>query len=279
MSRVLFTDLDGTLLEAGSYSFEPAEGAIGALRARSIPLIFCTSKTRAEILSLRKRIGNEDPFIAENGGGIFLPPGFGGPSAMLAGPGVHEREGWLEIRLGSPYAEIRAALERLRRDGFPVRGFGDMTDAEVAGWTGLPLDGASLARRRDYAEPFVFDGPADREEELLEEIEKRGLRTTRGRFLHLLGPHDKGVAVRIVRDLYASMRGGEPPRTAAVGDALNDVPMLAAVDHAYLVRRPDGTHEPGVDVPGLVRLGGIGPAGFAEAVRILLDSLPDDARS
>jgi ribosomal protein L37E len=38
------------------------------LRKRSIPVVFCSSKTRAEIEHLRKATEVTDPFIIENGG-------------------------------------------------------------------------------------------------------------------------------------------------------------------------------------------------------------------
>ena len=65
---VIFTDLDGTLLDADTFSFDPAEPALRLIRARSIPLILSSSKTRAEIEVYRKRLDNSHPFISENGG-------------------------------------------------------------------------------------------------------------------------------------------------------------------------------------------------------------------
>jgi HAD superfamily hydrolase (TIGR01484 family) len=53
-SLLVFTDLDGTLLDHHTYSFEPALPALNSLKEKNIPLIICTSKTRAEIpLSLK----------------------------------------------------------------------------------------------------------------------------------------------------------------------------------------------------------------------------------
>ena len=46
---VIFSDLDGTLLDHQTYSPAPARPALEALRARAIPLVLCTSKTRAEV--------------------------------------------------------------------------------------------------------------------------------------------------------------------------------------------------------------------------------------
>ena len=72
---VIFTDLDGTLLDA-AYSFLPAAPALEAVRRTSVPLVICSSKTRREIESYRIRLGNHDPFIAENGGAVYVPEGY-----------------------------------------------------------------------------------------------------------------------------------------------------------------------------------------------------------
>ena len=74
MSRfVIFTDLDGTLLDHHTYSYDAARPALERLRKSEIPLIMVSSKTRIEIEVLRTEIGNREPFIPENGGAIFIP--------------------------------------------------------------------------------------------------------------------------------------------------------------------------------------------------------------
>ncbi|HHJ53507.1 MAG TPA: HAD-IIB family hydrolase, partial [Caldithrix abyssi] len=64
---VVFTDLDGTLLDAQTYSYLPALEAIQLLKEKHIPLIFCTSKTFSEARALQQQMGISDPFIVENG--------------------------------------------------------------------------------------------------------------------------------------------------------------------------------------------------------------------
>ena len=49
---VVYTDLDGTLLDHHTYAFDEALGAIKALKDRGIPIVPCTSKTRAETVCL-----------------------------------------------------------------------------------------------------------------------------------------------------------------------------------------------------------------------------------
>ncbi len=270
---VIFTDLDGTLLEQGTCSWTAARPALRRLARLQVPLVFCSSKTRAEILFWRRRLGNGHPFISENGGGIFMPPG------TVAGiKGLPLTDGLATVALGSPYARLRAEFVRLRQQlGVPVRGFGDMSVAEVAALTGLSLFQARLARQRDFDEPFVFTGGDPGR--FLRAIEASGRSWTRGEIYHLLGNHDKGRAVGILLGRYRKQHGregrrrGQPVVSAALGDALNDLPMLRRVDRPFLVGRSGGGHAAGVDLPGLVRTRGSGPAGWNEAVMALLDEL------
>ena len=73
---IIITDLDGTLLHHRTYSFEEAKPALDLVRRQGIPLVICSSKTRAEIEVYRKRLDNNHPFISENGGGIYIPAGY-----------------------------------------------------------------------------------------------------------------------------------------------------------------------------------------------------------
>lgn len=74
MARIIiFTDLDGTLLHPNIYSFAKARPALNLIKEEGIPLVLCSSKTRAEMEVYRERLGNNHPFVSENGGGIFIP--------------------------------------------------------------------------------------------------------------------------------------------------------------------------------------------------------------
>lgn len=261
-TMVIFTDLDGTLLDARTYSFEPALPALGLIREKGVPLIFVSSKTRAELEVWRRRLENRHPFISENGGGIFIPEGY------FPFPVEGERSaGYQVISLGMPYDAIRQRFSVLRaRLGISVKGFGDMTVEELAALTGLPPDDARRAKQRDYGEPFLFEKRP--EERLMQAIEREGLRWTQGRFFHLMGDHHKGRALNILRSLYE--RGSGPVTTVGIGDSLNDLPFLLAVDRPVLVRNRSGRHDRRLAAPGLLRTRGIGPAGWNEAVLELL---------
>jgi len=264
-SWVVFTDLDGTLLDHSSYSFEAARPALEALLARRIPVVICSSKTRAEVEDVRTRLDNNDPFIVENGGAALVPAGyFPFPIPDGRESGLH-----VAIEFGVPYARLRQALVRIRADlGAELRGFGDMTADEVARLCNFSRREGELARRREYDEPVVVESAAAARG-LTAAAARLGLRTIRGaRFLHLTGNNDKGRAVRALRALYERDRG--PVRTVGIGDSPNDLPLLEAVDAAVLVQKPDGAYDPEIKLPGLVRAPGPGPAGWSAAVRELI---------
>lgn len=259
---LIITDLDGTLLDGVNYSFAPARPALDLIRARRIPLILCSSKTRAEIEALRETLGNLHPFISENGGGVFIPHGYF--TVPFDGDDVG---GYRLITLGTAYAEIRRRFVRLR-DALQVkvRGFGDMTAEEVAALTGLSPEAGQRAQQRDFDEPFVFEGAPD--VRFLHAIEADGLSWTEGRLFHILGRHDKGRAVHLLQALYEQQYGAV--QSIGLGDSLNDLAMLQAVDQALLVMHGDGTHDARIAVPGMMKTRLPGPAGWNESVLRLL---------
>jgi mannosyl-3-phosphoglycerate phosphatase len=264
---VIFTDLDGTLLDASTYSSGEAGGALNLVGRLGIPLVFCTSKTRAEIVYWRKRLGNAHPFISENGGGVFIPDGYFGFEV----PGAKPSDGYIVLDLGASYERLRKAVVSLRAEGFDITGFGDMSAEGVSRLTGLDIAQARLAKKREYDEPFVLGGGKDSVPLLLAAIGRHGLKYTRGRLMHILGDCDKGRAVRLLAGLYERRYGRVV--TAAIGDSPNDAPMLGAVDHPFLVRKPDGTHERVEGVAGVTKVDGIGPRGWADAIGVLVKRL------
>jgi mannosyl-3-phosphoglycerate phosphatase family protein len=256
---ILFSDLDGTLLDSKTYSFEFALPALELIRKRDIPLVLCSSKSRAEVEVWRDRLDNRHPFIVENGGGIFIPEDYFPFPVEAESPGRY----WV-ISLGTPYSEIREQFVRLReRLGFPARGFGDMTANEIAELTGLLPNEAILAKQRDYDEPFVFTDVPD--EGFLTAIESSGLQWTQGRLYHIMGNHDKGKAVRLLRGLYERWMG--PVTTIGLGDSFNDLPLLRVVDHPVLIMQENGSYDLRVNIPNLFRTHEAGPAGWNEAVQ------------
>ena len=263
---VIFSDLDGTLLDHESYSFDAARPALDRLRRDDVPLVLCSSKTRAEIEVLRTAMHNAHPFISENGGAVFIPEGYFPFVIENAEP----RDGYLVVSIGDRYDSLLVALaDASRASGVPTRGFAAMTDEEVMAATGLDLEPARLARRREFDEPFEILDPS-RASALLEAIIHRGKRwTSGGRFHHILGASDKGVAVRLLSALYR--RRFADVTTVGLGDAPNDASFLVEMDVPVLIDSPRLDR-----LYALVPRGRVsrlpGPAGWNDAVLALLDA-------
>ncbi len=266
---MLFTDVDGTLLSADTYEPGPALAAMKTCRDDNIPVILVSSKTRAEMVSLRTRLDHGDPFITENGGAIYLPQ-----EDWQKPPGFCEDGPFWSLAMGTPHRTLLPVLQRAAaRCGARVHGLSSMPVAEVIRCTGLAEQQARLARMREYDEPFLVENEEPRLLRCLERtVAEAGLTLTRGgRFHHILGGCDKGGAVARVMTLYRQRRADTI--FAAVGDARNDLTMLRAVDFPFLVRRPDGSYDGAACFKGVVCTDGVGPEGFAQAVRLFADAL------
>lgn len=267
---IVFTDLDGTLLDSITYSFDAAHEALVELQARKIPLVIVSSKTRAEIEPIRLQLHNHHPFIVENGGAVVIPTNY---FSFPLTDAVH-RGDYHVVELGTPYLQLRMALKELRQIlGRELRGYGDMSVEEIAARTGLSPEHVQLSTQRDYDEPFVIEGPAFSDDRLVEAISARGLRYTKGdRFYHLMGAHDKGRAVQYLIKCYRRLAGRDQDRlsTVGIGNSLNDLPMLEAVDLPILVQLAGGSYDAGIMCPRLTHAPGPGPIGWNRAVLSLL---------
>ena len=263
---IIFTDLDETLLERSTYSFAKARPALELLHEKGIPLVIVSSKTAAEIEHYRHKLDNRHPFIAENGGGILVPVGY-----FKTFPGYRPamQDGYNVITLGTPYAELRKVFASVQREGFNARGFGDMTIGEISSLTGLSPEEAALSVKRYFDEPFICDGCDI--DALRKSINDKGLNLTEGRLYHLIGDNDKGKAVKVLKELYKANLG--EITTAALGDSPTDIPMLGSVDHPVAVQKDDGSYDERLEMPGLIKADGIGPAGWNSAVIGFVNSL------
>ena len=227
--RVIFTDLDGTLLDAETYSWEKAGEALGLCRESRVPVVLASSKTRAEMVILRDRMSLADPFISENGGGLFLARA----SAEAPLPGAEpDRDLW-KVVLGTPYKELVRALKEIEKElGYEITGFADMDPDEIMSLTGLEREMALLAAQREFDEPFVIRSPAHPEITALERgAQKRALAISRGgRFFHLHGKNNKGRAMEKIIAFYKQTYGD------VVSIALATAPMIFPCSNVPMYR-------------------------------------------
>jgi len=261
---LVFTDLDGTLLDHETYDYAPALPAIAQLQQNGHILILNSSKTLAEQAALRAELGNTAPFVVENGAAIACPPNTPGHQGDGTNPTVHV--------LAADYTSIRAVVLQLRQEkGYQFRGFGDMDAADIAQITGLPHEAATAAKQRSGSEPLLWEDTEANRSAFVAEVEALGLQVTQGgRFLHVMGKTDKGAGVRWLTERYRQEFPAVEWQVVALGDSPNDVPMLQAADVGVLMPNPHRQPFAIAHVPHLLQPKAPGPTGWAEAIATLL---------
>jgi len=269
MNLLVFTDLDGILLDRGDYSYEAAKGGFDRIFRQQIPMIFTTSKTRLEIERLQADLQIHEPFIPENGAAIYFPDGY---RNFKINNGFRQPP-YTAIQLGAAYCEIRRFVYAVR-ERFNVKGFGDLSVDEVVLLTGLPHEQAVMAKLREYTEPFLLEEET-KIDELAAIAASRGFKiTSGGRFFNIIGiRQDKGHAVRLCAEIFdKNMKGGVV--TVGLGNSANDVAMLKSVDIPILLPHDDGTYED-IDISNIVKADHPGSRGWNNAILQVVNSVDE----
>jgi mannosyl-3-phosphoglycerate phosphatase family protein len=269
--HLIFSALEGALLDHRTDSFVGAEEALSELERRKIAYVLLTKRTREEIEPIRRKMGHNHPFVTENGGGIFFPDGY----FSLRIPGVVRTARYLSIAQGRPYAEVCEALDEIAEEcAVGVAGFHHMSLREIADNTGLRPRSAELARAREFDEPFYFTSADDKSiARFVEAARAHGFDVRRGSaFWHLSSKCDPARAVRTLARLFREATHIKL-RLVGIGGGQEDLSWLQAVDQAILLPESREAAEPSEhpqENPGRTRAIVMGdkpgPAGWNSAI-------------
>ncbi|USR89942.1 HAD-IIB family hydrolase [Phormidium yuhuli AB48] len=242
MTPVVFTDLDGTLLNSHDYRCDEAIPTLTLLQHQNIPIIPVTSKTRAEVEPLLKDLHLQGPFIVENGSGVFIHP----DDERFDLSDTQPQQGYRLKQFGCSYPQARSALSQLSQHlDLTLQGFGDLTVPQLTALTGLAPHAAQQAQTRDFSEPFIT--PRDRPHQTIQQaVSDLGFRIVVGdRFSHLIGPQaSKGTAVRW---LLQQFHHSPPPQPIlGLGNSPNDLDLLEAVEVPIIIPNNKGLIHPGL---------------------------------
>jgi len=266
---IIFSDLDGTLLDHHTYAFSQAKPALRFIREHKVPLILVSSKTRLEMIHYQKRLEiSALPFVVENGSAVYTPVGYFNKEDL----GESQISGNFECyNLGISFVKIKYILDKISlKHGYNIRGFHNLSRQEIRAETKLNKKELDMALSREYSIPLLFD---ERAEAILEEeINNFNLQIFHGgRFMHLLGNTNKGKAMRLILKGYEVKYGRADLKTIALGDSLNDYAMLNEADYPVLVKKHDNSHEDRIKIDNLIHSPGIGPQGWNISVLNLLN--------
>ena len=256
---IVFSDLDGSLLDHDTYSWEPARPALERLKEQGIPLVLVSSKTLAELDDYRCGLGIEHPVVAENGAAIWVPPDYFAGLVGDSGKMVSREE------LQTIYGELKVA------GSYDCQAFFELGIPGIVRETGLTEAQAARANDRAASEPILWLDSDDRAEQFMQAVRDRGLRCVRGgRFMHLMADTGKEDAVRELMQAYSREWPERVLTSVSLGDGPNDLGMLATTDFAVII---PGRHEHPMPLTSnnrILRPSAAGPAGWNEAMLEIL---------
>lgn len=265
---IIFTDLDGSLLDHYTYSFSAAVGLLKKLESLDIPVVPVTSKTYCEVLRLRDVMDNQHPFITENGAAIFIPRGYFSrrPSQFF-----EQGDFWVYRNCQSREYWLRYLDKKATAFAAEFETFSSIVDKEgiqgLVQLTGLSTQQATLSHRREHSEPILWTGTEKRKKLFIETLSQNRARLLQGgRFLSLGGHTDKGKALLQLQSIYAANHKPKTIQSLAIGDGINDTGMLEAASCALIIKSTH--HQPPVltRVDNTLLSSKCGPQGWVEGV-------------
>jgi len=265
---LIFTDMDGTLLDHHDYSFAPAIQTLEKLKNLHIPVIPNTSKTRAELMQLREALKLDGAFIVEHGAAAYLPI-----DSLPKQPEDTELYGEFWCKAFSPprtrWLKLLKAAETKFSGQF--RYFATMTIEELMQSTGLNAESAKLAAQREFGEPIEWLGTSQQKHEFIEYLMGQGANPVEGgRYIHLVGECNKGAAMKWLKNQYHQQCPERTWQTIALGDGKNDIAMLEAADVAIRILSPTNSLPVIHHSEHLITSSLYGPSGWAECLERLL---------
>jgi mannosyl-3-phosphoglycerate phosphatase len=133
---------------------------LDALQQANVPCVWVTTRTRLQLDSAIRKVGQSSPFIAEGGCGVYLPEDY-----FHLKPSKSTRFARFTcIPVATPQPAASSELESLGEESHvevvPLR---TLTPRELSQNAGLPQREAELLRQRDFDEFFFFAGASDSE--------------------------------------------------------------------------------------------------------------------
>ena len=147
---IIFTDLDGTLLNEESFSFKQIITFIkNLLKLDNFFIFFISSKTKEEMINLRKKMNINVPLIYENGAGIY---------DLKFCNLIKEPLKKNIVLAKQKIKEIKKKTNHFRGLKSSLRFLDSMDIKEIKTILGLPSDEIQFAIDRKFSRLFLFNG-------------------------------------------------------------------------------------------------------------------------
>lgn len=234
---IVFTDLDGCLLDHHDYSFSLAMPLIEQLKQQKIPLIINSSKTRLEVESIQNKLGLNSPFIIENGGAIVFNPDIDELPFFTNEDELEIIDKYTIKKLATSRETILSVANSIKqKHQFKYKGFNDMSLSQISELTQLSFEDAYAARTREFSEPIYWQDNQHNLSQFKQLLSEHQIKLQQGgRFIHLGGHCNKRDGMNWL--LHQWVHYDSPHKAViALGDSFNDLSMLNQSDYAIVIK-------------------------------------------
>ena len=220
---LIFTDLDGSLLNRDTFKFDEIKKFLKDLVSKGIFIIPNSSKTENEIIDFNQELGENLTYISENGSVInglnLLNINF--PDKIVLSREKNEIQKIFESKISKNLKDKCKFITRMEKK----------KQIEILG---LSNDKLKNALSRKYSIPFLFDGNKNERDKLNKSITKNGLSLQEGgRVINLCDKVNKVKSMNRVIKIFKKIE--KNIKVIAVGDNYNDLEMLKNSDVPCLV--------------------------------------------
>tara|TARA_Y100000996_G_scaffold263978_1_gene207714 strand:+ start:117 stop:923 length:807 start_codon:yes stop_codon:yes gene_type:complete len=260
ISVVIFTDLDGTLLNRDTFKFDEIKDYIKSLVNKGIIIIPNTSKTNAELNNFAKELDLNLPFISENGSAIH---GLNIINKNLPDEIILAREKELILKIFQ-----KEIPENLRNKCKFITKMEKKMQSKILG---LKHNKLRHALTRKYSIPMLFKGNYEQKKNFFYIIKNIGLSLHEGgRVINLC---DKVSKVKAMNKVIKILKKTENiVKTIGVGDNYNDLEMLKNSDFPCLVFNDKFLMDT-ININNCIVSKNLAPKGWQEVVKMALEKI------
>ncbi|MCU7939711.1 MAG: HAD-IIB family hydrolase [gamma proteobacterium symbiont of Bathyaustriella thionipta] len=272
---IIFTDLDGCLLDHNNYSFTLARPLLSRLKNHGIPLIINSSKTHIEVKKIQKKIGIQTPYIIENGAAIIF-----NSSEKSNFFQVDDSLTQLDSKTMKTFSinrkELLAITNEIKNNHeLDYQGFSEMSIETISELTQLTNEQAYDASQRSFSEPILWNDSQARLNLFKKHLDEKGIKIQAGgRFLHLSSGCNKGVAMQWLINKWR-YKDTQNNFVIALGDSLNDKSMLDNSDYAIVIKNQNTELKPQGKIKTIFS-NQKGTAGWVETLTPLINQLQSE---
>ena len=258
---IIFTDIDGSLLNRDTFRFDEIEDYFRKLVSKGIKIIPNSSKTEAELLDFNKEYNLNLSFIAENGSSIhrlnLIHKNL--PEKVSLGRSTDQIYGIYNENI--PY-HLKDKITFISR----------LNSKEQQEIFGLPSYKIKIALERNHSLPIQFNGTESEKNEFINIMTDSGLTIqTGGRIMNICDKTNKSKAMLKTIELIKGEMNDEII-TIGVGDNHNDIEMLKNSDYACLVKN-DNFDSSLVNIENLIKSSEPSPLGWADVIKTAIQKI------